>query len=129
MAHLLPTASALKARYPEFSSVADDRVSLFLADAASYVSQDWDAEDYRMGALAAAAHLMALEGEPRQAGRPVTVATMAGVKRRRVGSVETEFNVAAPSASSGITAELSSSPYGRVLLRLVRLNGAGVRVV
>lgn len=129
MSYDLPTAAELKTRFPAFGSVGDARVSAFIDEAKSYVGTSWIETDYQLGIMAAAAHNMAMEGEPAVAGVTVPPTLLgAGIKRRKVGDVETEYNVAAP-GGSGLKAEFSTTPYGRIYLRLARLNGSGPRVV
>lgn len=130
MSYDLPTAAELKTRFPAFGSVGDARVSAFIDEAKSYVGTSWIETDYQLGIMAAAAHNMAMEGEPVVAGIVVPSTLLgAGIKRRKVGDVETEYNVAAPSSGGGLKVEFSTTPYGRIYLRLARLNGSGPRVV
>jgi len=131
MAHPIPTTADLKARYPEFESVSDARVSLFIEEALSYVGQCWSERDYKTAVLAAAAHLMAMEGEPRQEGAPVPPGTQlgAGIKRRKVGDVEVELNVSARSNERTGQDFWTQTSYGQTYWRLLRLNSPAIVAV
>jgi len=136
MARARPTPADLKVRYPEFTAVSNERVAVFIEDAVSYVGEDWDDVDWKMGILAGAAHLMSKEGEPRANGgtAPISVTKMSGVKRRKVGDVETEYGGSSSSSSGGanstaLSQDLSGTPYGQVLMRLIHMNGMGAWTV
>lgn len=130
MTYETPTAANLKERYPAFASTSDQVVEMFLAEASSYVGSNWTEADYRLGMMSVAAHNLSSEGYGAAIQVPTPHAVLgASIKRRKVGDVETEYNVAAPSSGASLQSMLSSTPFGRTYLRLVRIYGAGPRAV
>jgi len=130
MAFDTPTPADLKARYPEFDAVADPRVSVFIADALTGVSTDWEESDYTSGILAFAAHLMAMEGEPQRSNNPdaaVSPVTLGQeVMSRKVGDVSIAYQVRSRWVGTGT---LDSTPYGRRYKYLLRMNAPALLVV
>jgi hypothetical protein len=135
-----PTADNLKARYPEFASVADARVTLFLVEASSRVDSTWREADQAPAIIALACHEMSLEGEPAASisGSATGGASLANgrfLKSRSVGDVSNEWSESAASAaaaSKSATASQAgyrSTPYGAKYLKLLSLNRPGMAVV
>lgn len=129
MPYTKPTPAQLKARYPEFASVPDPTVQMFLDEAGSYVDDTWIERDYQPAYLAATAHLLAKGGYPRTGSVSIPLLGV-GVKRRKVGDVETEYNVASSGGSVGSAGWWMSTPYGGSYYRLARMSiGGGVRLI
>lgn len=63
MAFTAPTAADLKARFPTFAAVADATIDVALAEAALMVDDAWlSQEDFTLGRLLYAAHILTLDG-------------------------------------------------------------------
>ncbi|PHP66544.1 hypothetical protein CSC94_12710 [Zhengella mangrovi] len=127
MAYSAPDAAALKARYPEFGSVADALVTAMLADAFVDVDATWIEGDRARAQIALVAHWLAAEGEPQRSATIAAGGTWnpnsAPMKRRQVGDVMTEFQNASERFGSQSNAAMSkeayeTSPYGREFLKL-----------
>lgn len=138
MPYETPTATAFKARYPEFDPVSDARVGVFIGEALSGVDNGWIESDYQPAVMALAAHKLVLEGEPARSADPSATVDAANIgrkiKRRKVGDVETEFEGSELSSSnsdkgSGYTLSLSKTTYGQRYLQLLKLNAPTIRVV
>lgn len=128
-----PTAAQLKARYPEFDPVADERVGVFISEAMRHVDEGWEDGDQQPGILALAAHKLALEGEPRRSQNPQAPVDVVNggrsVVRRKVGDVETQFSENSATASSGGGLNLDVTNYGRSFKQLMKLNAPAIGVV
>jgi hypothetical protein len=131
MAYTVPTAAALKARYPEFGAVSDDLVTLVITEAAGTVTTAWLERDYAPAIMLLAAHLMIAEGAVERAdpnGDGTSTMTMTGaVKSFRVGEVQTTYAGAGGGAGGqGMSADaLASTYYGSRFLALRRANFSG----
>lgn len=130
MAYVPPTASDLKARFPEFTSVPDATVNLILAEAINAVGETWLERDRFPATLYLAAHMLAMEGEPGRSAGGTGGGVSGPVRRRKVGDVETEFAGFGRTDGLGRTdAGYELTAYGRQFLRLLRLNFPAVMVV
>lgn len=127
MAYVPPTASDLKARFPEFTAVSDTLVNLILAEASAQVGETWLERDRTPATLYLAAHLLAMEGEPGRSTSGRGSATTGPVRRRKVGDVETEY--AGYGSSEYGRSGYGSSEYGQRFLNLMRRNFPAVAVV
>lgn len=137
----VPTVVEVKARHPEFSSVDDTRIDLFISDATRQVDDTWLTDDQKPAIIALTCHLMSLEGEPALTASLANGGNTSGsangkfLKRRKVGDTENEFAesagtlAAAQKSSTASQAGYRSTPYGARFLKLLQLNHSGVRVV
>lgn len=129
----VPTAADLKARYPEFTGVADALVNAIIAEVNPMVDEGWEVGDQKPGVLALAAHTLSREGYPARAGagggsfdptnRPII--------NRKVGDVSVTYgrtDGGADEAASG-GYNYKSTVYGQTFLRLLRLNAPAVGLV
>jgi hypothetical protein len=117
-----PTPAELKARFPDFSAVADAVVQTALDEAALQVGSDWASEaDVRLGRQLLAVHVLTLDGQG--SGAEAAAAAAGGFRRMRSGALELER-----AAESGPGA-LDSTGYGRRFLELMRRNVPAVTVV
>jgi hypothetical protein len=131
MAYTVPTAANLKARYPEFNSVADALVTAVINEASAQVSTRWLERDYAPAIIHLTAHLLASEGEPeRTAEGSSTMATQGAVTREQVGAVSISYAGEGSSqrGSQAVADDRTSTEYGRRFLRLLRVNFAGPMV-
>lgn len=136
----VPTNTEVKTRHPEFASVDDARIDLFITDATNQVDDTWEVTDQKRAIIALTCHLMSLEGEPALtaslAGGGNTSGTANGkfLKRRKVGDTENEFaesagsNAAAQKSFTASQAGYRATPYGAQFLKLLQLNHSGMRV-
>lgn len=130
MAYVPPTASDFKARFPEFTAVADTLVNMILAEAIPQVGETWVERDRKPATLYLAAHMLAMEGEPGRSAGATGGGVSGPVRRRKVGDVETEFAGFGRTDANGRTdADYEFTAYGHQFLRLLRLNFPAVAVV
>lgn len=115
MAYDVPTAAALKARYPVFSAVDDAVVNAAIVDAQSMVDSSWIEADYQPALMLYAAHLMTSDGIG-----ATTEAQLAGFKSLQVGSLSLTR-----SDNAGAAGELTSTTFGTRFLTYLRRNKAG----
>lgn len=129
----VPTASDLKARYPEFTGVADATVTAVIAEASPMVDEGWETSDQKPAIMAFTAHLLAMEGYPQRSTNvqaPIKASVGREVLSRKVGDVSTQYAQTNPvSASAGLTSQLSLTPYGRRFLQLLKLNAPAIGLV
>lgn len=126
MAYPVPTASALKARYPAFADVADATVNTYLGDASTTAADDsWQEADYPLAVIAFAAHRMALLG----IGNHGQVASYArqGVTSLRTGGFAVSLD--AEKAKAVAAGSFDATPYGQEYKRLLGANKGGPRVI
>ena len=130
MAYVQPTVSDFKARFPEFSTVDSIFIQLWLDDAYTRFGSTWYERDRALAQMLWVAHLLGIEGYG-AGGSGQGAATNGGIKRRKVGDVEVEFNGISSSGggSGGANEFLSSTQYGRMLALLTRLNFPAVAAV
>lgn len=130
MPYVPPTASDLKARFPEFTSVSDALVNLILGEATAAVGETWLERDRKPATLYLAAHTLAMEGEPGRSAGGTGGGVTGPVKSRTVGDVRTEFAGFGASGGGAVSdAGYEMTAYGRQFLRLLRLNFPAVAVV
>lgn len=118
-----PTPDDLKARWPEFGPVDDDRVQYWLTDAERTVTPDWLDADYGVGLMTLAAHEMVVNEE---AGAPVP-AIPAGVTSFRSASFSATVSDAV--AAKGAAGGYASTKYGEQFAVMLRRNRGGPRLV
>jgi hypothetical protein len=101
------TPAEFKIRFPEFATESDDRVQMFLDDAALSVSERAWSTKYDLGLAYLAAHLLASanRGSAGVSG-PVT--------SEKVGDLQRSY----AAASSNIDATYSTTGYGIEFIRL-----------
>lgn len=128
MADLVLTAEQFKDRYPEFSAVDDSYITTILDEAVLEVDDSW-IEKFRVpAALAYAAHLLSLAGEPgrTESGEP---SSPQAVKKIKVGDVETEFVTGGNSGGGAGSEYYMSTSYGQTFWRYLRRSFPAVAIV
>lgn len=116
------TPTTFKVRYPEFSSVDDSRIQLFIDDATLEMSEEKWGDLYDRGLSALAAHLLAIATQNAASGG--TGASIGGeIASRAVGSVSVSFTTS-NSMDSSLKFYMSTA-YGAEYWRLVLLVGVG----
>lgn len=109
------TPTQFKARFPEFVSVLDARVQIFLDDASLSLNPDaWGAK-YDLGQAYLAAHLLAVAQDSEAGG--ATVDAMA-VKTEKVGEVMRSYSETSTPESSATADDFASTLYGLRYLSL-----------
>jgi hypothetical protein len=131
-----PSASDFKARYPEFTGVADSLVTSVIAEASPMVSGEWHEPDQKPAIMAFTAHLLSMEGYPARAllpaGAPLPASAGREIVMRKVGDVTTQYAQAssgAEGASSGLLGSLTLTVYGRRFAQLLKLNAPAIGLV
>lgn len=130
MVYVQPTPATFKARFPEFTPVADARVQIFLSDAFIEIGSSWG-DDQARAQEYWAAHQLSMAGEPGvSSGEGGSIALTGPIKRDKVGDVETEFvGNGTAGGSSGDNGNYGLTTYGQEYLRLLRLNFGGAIAV
>jgi len=130
----VPTAAEFKARYPEFTGVANATIMLVLAEGLPMVDDGWELSDQKPALMAFTAHLLSLEGYPARAVNaqaPLPAGAGREILMRRVGDVTTQYAQASSSAGSGsgLTSSLGLTVYGRRFAQLLKLNAPAIGLV
>jgi hypothetical protein len=113
------TVAMVRARAPEFATVVDADVQVFLDSAALQMNASaWGARA-DLGQTYLAAHELAI-------ARPDLAGAAGPVQSESVGQVSVAYAVAQPGATAG---EYSGSRFGVEYMRLVRQLGLGLQVL
>jgi hypothetical protein len=129
MAYVAPTPGTFKARFPEFSAVSNDLVTLVLNEAFDHVGDTWLERDRARAQMLLAAHTLTMEGEPTRTNTGAGVGLSGAVKRRKVGDVETEFAGVGGGAGGSAGSGYSATVYGQQFLALMRKNFPAIAAV
>jgi hypothetical protein len=125
MAYTDPTANDLQAAFPRFAAVADPTVEFWLVRARRSVDQSWFEDDYQMGQMLLACHLMTLQGLGTGAESEAASQGASGYKTIRSGAITLErFDNGSGGAADGFAA----TSYGQQFALLLRQNRGGARV-
>ena len=113
------TPTTMKARFPEFASIDDSRIQLFIDDAETEMSAGVWGDLYDRGLSYLVAHLLAI-GERTALSDTGSSGSVSPVTRKKVGDVEVEY------AGIALTelpenALLQSTSYGQEHQRLKML--------
>ena len=130
----VPSAAEIKARYPEFTGVADATILLMLAEGLPMVDEGWQLADQKPALMAFTAHLLSLEGYPARVTNPqAPVPAGAGreVLLRKVGDVTTQYarTRAAGGSGNSLQSSLALTRYGQRFAQLLKLNAPAIGVV
>lgn len=120
MPYTTPTASELKARYPEFDSVSDTLVDFAISDAGRFVDETWFEDDYQRAIMALAAHFLAQDGA---LGGSTVVS--GNVTSEKLGDASVSYGAAVGAANN----EYGTTSYGRAFLRIQRANVPSVVIL
>jgi hypothetical protein len=126
MAYTDATADDLKTAFPRFADVEDDTVTYWLTRARRHVDESWTEDDFAMGQMLMAAHLMTLNGLGTGAEAEMAAAGVSDFKSVRSGAFSFTRGDGHTGAASG---SLGSTSYGRQFAALARLNVGGPRVM
>lgn len=117
------TPATLKLRFPEVATVSDDRLQLFIDDAALVLNESFWGTKYDLGLSYLTMHYytVATKEADGQAG------SVAGVSARSVDGSSLSYNVSTGGNQSDTF--YSSTSYGQRYLVLLRTLGVGAYVV
>lgn len=124
MAYVIPTASDLKTRFPEFSTVDDAVVTARIEEATRMVDESWTEGDYATAIMLYACHLMALEGLGTGPDSQANTGQMANFQTIRSGQLT--LTRGTKSYGGGDTGDwYASTRYGSRFWRLLKQNQGG----
>lgn len=126
MAYENPDADDLQAAFPRFAAVADETVEFWLTRARRQVDESWTEDDYQMGQMLLACHLMTLNGLGTGAEAEAAAQGTGDYKTIKSASITLERFDRDSNAAAGT---LQSTSYGRQWLELARANRGGPRVM
>ena len=128
MAYTAPTPADIKTRFPEFASLDDARIQMFIDEAKRFVDESWSEEDYAVALRFLTAHTMTMEGVLNSGGSgPVGSGPLIS---ESLGDASYSYAArAGQSGLSGSDADLASTPYGQRYLAIRRANIGGPIVV
>jgi hypothetical protein len=139
MAKVLPTVDDFVDKFPEFANVAEGAVQFAIDLGKTFVGEQWDDEDYFLGALLASAHFLELM-PPSAKEDPNTASTSTDdtdVFIRSVSVGGRRMTLATPAEVQGQSRQFSAASdqqfantqYGQWYLMLLRRNVAPIVVV
>ena len=125
------TPAHLKAKIPFFASVEDSVVADFISDAGRSVDDSWTTGDQANAVMYLAAHMMFVLGFTSASGAPPGGAGGIGaVQSESIGDASVSYATNAFLKGGGaLDDDLRSTVWGRMYLRLLRLNGRGVDII
>jgi hypothetical protein len=131
MAYDAPTTTELKTRYPEFTSIDDARVTLFIEDANRSVDDSWVEGDYKIAIMCLAAHMMAIEGLLNPAGSTAAGATSGPITSEKLGDASVSYGERSGGrfGITGADAVLAATSYGQRFISLRNANHAGPQII
>lgn len=127
----VPSAVELKTKLPFFASVDDGVMADFITEAGRSVDDTWIAGDQKNAIMYLAAHNMFILGVTGSGGAPPGGAGGSGVvQSQSIGDASVSYAVNSfLKKDGGLNEELRSTVWGRMYLRLARLNGPAVDIV
>jgi hypothetical protein len=115
----VPSVAQFLARYPEFSSIDEDRIQALLVDSTDQInSGDWISTDAVRAILALTAHHLSLAMVQTS---QVTGGTVAGpITQETVGPLSVSYKSGGSSSRGGVSnpVDLDETPYGIYYLNL-----------
>lgn len=128
MTVIIPTATSMKLKFPEFIEVDDVTIEFAIEEASYGVGDNWTAGS-SIAIMYLAAHLIA-------AGQAAIIAMEAmeegsgSISKESIGRISIAYKVPSTAANADATADdFASSSYGRRFLELRDLNFGGPVVV
>jgi hypothetical protein len=115
MAYVAPTADEFLTRFPEFEG-QDDAIDNALIEAGRAVDTNWTEGDYKPAIMYYAAHLLTAS-EIASSGKEIA--------SESIGPLSVSYFKSGENSDGWIT----TSGYGQMYLRLLRLNRGGPRVI
>lgn len=127
MAHVAVTPALFKEAKPHFNAVSDTLIQLYLNAAGRVVDDSWPEEDYALGIMAYACHLMTIDGLGSDAASKSFAKGKADFQTIKSADV-TLVRFAKAASSTPYQEWLQSTPCGKQFAFMVRLLKAGPRV-
>lgn len=124
MAYDAPTTTEFKARFPEYKSVSNTRITMFLTEAAGFVDESWQEADYKPAIMFRAAHELSIEGADGEGGE----GELGPVTSEKLGDASTTY-ASKTDGYSGSDKELASTRYGRRFLELLMRNHRTIGII
>ena len=121
MALTAPTVDSFRARFPAFADVQDGVITSALTEASRQVDETWTEDDFAMGRMLYAAHVLTMDGHGNGAEAEMARAGTLGVSSMSSGSLSLAWR-------DGGVSLLSTTSYGRRFRAYLRRNGYGVAV-
>lgn len=127
----VPTAADLKAKLPFFSSVDNGVMEDFITEAGRSVDDTWIAGDQKNAIMYLAAHNMFVLGVTSTGGAPPGGAGGSGVvQSQSIGDSSVSFAATSFLKGDGsVNDDLRSTVWGRMYLKLARLNVPAVDII
>lgn len=124
MAYVKPTPADLKAMFPEFATVSDDIVQIYLDLANRFVDETWLEGDFANAIMFLAAHFLAIMGYGKSAD---TYSNLSIFQTIRSGSLTlTRFD---KSQQTDDFMNFNATRYGKMYRMLLKMNKGGPRIV
>lgn len=104
MAYTDPTATTIKARFPEFAGVADATITALIVEAGSFVDQSWLEGDFTLAKSLYVAHTLTVEGRAAAAnvqGAATLLNALPAGASIKSGDLQVSKSAAGGSGSSG----------------------------
>lgn len=127
MAYVAPTPAQFKARYPEFGTVADETVQIYLTEANRSVDETWTEGDYANAIMHLAAHKMAVAGIGTGPDSVANTGALSAYSQIRSGQLSLTRKVSSSGPDDGYGG-YGSTRYGREFWMLLGQNRSGPRV-
>lgn len=121
-------AATFKVRFPEFDTIADIRVDLYLEDAQLEVGEIPWGPFYQKGVFLLAAHLLQIDRN-RQPSGVIGGASINQVASRSVGDISVGFGSVSLTSKSSMEDWYRATQYGQEYYRLQHQVGAGMVAV
>lgn len=111
------TATAFKARFPEFDSIDDSRIEIFIEDSLLVLNEATCGKIYSLAVCYLTAHYLALS----EASSNGDSGSIAGIASQAVDGTSISFNTFSPTSES--KAFYNSTQYGQRFYSLIRSLG------
>lgn len=129
MSYTAPVAAEFKARFPKFDTVADATIDAFISEALGWVSDEWvTQDDYTMGAMLYAAHLLTLDGFGSGAESELASAGLLGFKSITSGKLSVSRDTGVEGGNMA-SETVTQTQYGRRYAELRLRNISGARII
>jgi len=123
---ILPTATSMKLKFPEFRDVEDATIEFAIEEASYGVGDNWTS-GAGLAVMYFAAHLIAAG---KVAGDIMSGESTGDIASESIGRISIKYNKPQTTSASEATAdELASSSYGRRYLEFMSLNFGGPVVI
>jgi hypothetical protein len=129
MAYVPPTPADFKAKFPQFSAVADLTVQGALDEAASRVDETWIERDFRLARMLFAAHVLTLTGVGTDKESKLAGLVASGLTSIKSGSLQVQLGALVGGAKKEALRGLDTTTYGQRFLDLLRFNHPAILVI